>query len=395
MFLRSIAAHITKFLKPTFQSSLLSSLSPSNPLLQEPTNFNILEHKDWLSPSELVKIFQALRDPDSVLPVLAQASVRKDYKPTEALYAAVINKLALARNFDGIDNVMQMIKTEKSCRLSDGFFHGVIKIYGNEAGRINRAIETLFDMPSYKCWPSVKTFNYVLNLLVKTKQFDVVHEVYMGGLRLGVEIDACCLNIMIKGLCGCGDLDSALQVLDEFPKQGCRPNVRTFSTLMHGLCERGKVEEAFRLFERMEREYVEPDAVTFNILILGLRKQGRIEESIEVFDRMMLKGCVPNPGTYQEVLYGLLDAKKFVDAKDFMRKMLFKGVNPSFESYKLITHGLCSENLLGDVDWVLKQMVQNDFVPRMGMWKRILECVLGSSSFDCSSFDAIIKASVS
>ncbi|GFY99265.1 pentatricopeptide repeat (PPR) superfamily protein [Actinidia rufa] len=347
-----------------------------------------LTRKDWLSPNELVKIFQSLKDPNSTLTILNQASNRKDFKPTEALYTVIITKLALANNFDGIEQLMETIKAQKNCRLSENFFYNVIKIYGNFAGRINRAIETLFDMPKYGCWPTGKTFNFVLNLLVSTKQFDVVHEVYAGGAKLGIEIDACCLNIMIKGLCGCGDLDGAHQVLDEFPKQGCRPNVRTYSTLMHTLCERGQVGEAFGLFEKMEREGIEPDAITFNILISGLRKQGRVEEGIEILHKMRRKGVDPNPGTYQEVLYGLLGAKKFVEAKGFMGRMILEGLSPSFNSYKLIIQGLCDQNLVEDVDSVLRQMVRHGFVPKMGMWRRILQCTFSGTS-SCTVFSLV------
>ncbi|XP_070009108.1 pentatricopeptide repeat-containing protein At3g14580, mitochondrial-like [Nicotiana sylvestris] len=199
--------------------------------------------------------------------------------------------------------------------------------------------------------------------------------VYMRASELGVEIDACCLNIIIKGLSRCGELDAAYKVFDEYPKQNCHPNVRTFSTIKHALCERGCVNEALGLLERMEKEDVEPDAIVFNTLISGLRKQGRADEGIEMFKKVMLKGCDPNPGTYQEVLYASLDAKRYLEAKDFMAVMIDKRVNPSFESYKLIIHGLCDGKLLGDLDWVLRQMVRHGFVPRMGMWRQILGCL--------------------
>ncbi|KAL6957020.1 hypothetical protein U1Q18_024351 [Sarracenia purpurea var. burkii] len=391
MIWRTLVAYVTEIHQSTSQSSLLYasliqkstcairshsfSSSASSRDFDYPVN---LDQKDWLSSNEVVKIFQTLKDPNSALTTLNQVSKRKDYKPNEALYSVVITKLALAKNFDGIEDVMGRIRIEKSCRLSENFFYNVIKIYGNVAGRINRSIETLFDMPNYNCWPTVKTLNFVLNLLVSSKQFDIVHEVYLGASKLGIEIDACCLNIMIKGLCGCGDLDAAFSVLDEFPKQGCRPNVRTYSTIMHGLCERGRIEEAFEFFERMEREGIEPDTITFNILISGLRKQGRVEEGIELLHKMRLKGCDPNSGTYQEVLYGLVDAKKFLEAKGFMGRMILEGATPSFDSYKLIIRGLCEQKLVEDLDWVLKQMVQHGFVPKMGMWRQILQCIFFS-----------------
>ncbi|XP_017257737.1 pentatricopeptide repeat-containing protein At3g14580, mitochondrial isoform X1 [Daucus carota subsp. sativus] len=402
MMIPLIVSDVAKIQKPMYQVLLLysnlasksssTSLSSSGSI-QEFDNFNILKHKDWLSPTELVKIFQNLKDPNLSLNLLNQVSKRKDYKPNQLFYTTVINNLAAAKNFDGVEEVMKRIKVEKRCRLDDDFFYNVIKIYGHFAGRINRAVETLFAMPQYSCWPTVKTFNFVLNLLVTSKQFDIVHEVYMGASNLGVEVDACCLNIIIKGLCECGDVEAALKVLEEFPKQNCVPNVRTFSTLMHGLCRHGKVEEALRLFERMENEGVEADAITFNILIVGLRKHGRAEEGIKLFDRMMLKGCAPNPGTYQEVLYGLLDMEKFVEAKEFMSSRMFqKGVKPSFESYKLLLQGICDQNLVEDAHWVLKKLVHQGFLPKMKMWKQLIQCVVsGSKNIECISYENITE----
>ncbi|CAI9303855.1 unnamed protein product [Lactuca saligna] len=322
MISRSIVTKLPKInLKWYHSTASLNSSIKLDPL-------ELHNHKDWLSPTEVIKIFETLKDPNSTLTVLNQLSKRKDYNPNEALYTSVVNNLSEAKNFDGIEEVMKRIKVEKRCRLSDGFFYNVIRIYGLRAGRINRAIETLFDMPNYSSWPTPKTFNFVLNLLVNTKQFDVIHEVYMGAGKLCVEIDACCLNIMMKGLCKNGDINAALQVFDEFPKQNC------------------------------------------------LRKNNRIEESIEVFEKMLLKGCEPIPSTYQEVLYALIDSKEYIKAMNLAKKMSSMKMVPSFDSYKLIIHGLCEEKNVEDIDLVLKHMIENGYLPKLSMWKHILQCIL-------------------
>ncbi|XXG90440.1 hypothetical protein AAC387_Pa12g2208 [Persea americana] len=300
-----------------------SSSSPSTPKFSyvlENANklLKKLDHRDWLAPNEVLKIFKSLRDPESVITVFEKLSNRKDYKPNEPLYSVMIQKLAHARKFDAIEGLFARIKTE-NCRLSDEFFYRIIKIYGNVVNNPEQAIKILFRMPDFRCWPSVKTFNFVLNMLVCAKQFDVIHEVYLGAPRLGVTIDACCFNILIKALCQLDKLDAAFALLHEFPKQNCRPNTKTYSTLMHGLC-----------------------------------KQGRVDEAMDLLHQMKLKGCSPNSGSYQAVLYGLLGCEKFVEAKDFIDRM----------------H---SEDL------ALKQMVHQGFVPRMGTWKKILGSSLDSS----------------
>ncbi|KAJ4981632.1 hypothetical protein NE237_032469 [Protea cynaroides] len=343
-----------------------------------------LNHKDWLAPNEVLKIFKPLGDSELVLKVLERVSKRKDYKPNEALYTLVIEKLAQGKKFDAIEDVLKRIKGERNCRLSDDFFFGVIKIYGNMAGYIDKAIETLFSMPEFSCWPEVRTFNFVLNMLVSTKQFDVIHEVYLGAPRLGVTIDACSLNILIKGLCDCDKLDSAFNLLDEFPKQGCRPNVKTYSTLMHSLFDHGRVDDAFGLLERMEREGCFPDTIAFNVLISGLSKQGRVSEGMELLEKMKFKGCYPNSGSYQAVLYGLIQSQKFVEAQRLIEMMVNEGLLPSFLSYKLVIQGLCEENLLEEVDLILRQMINQGFVPKKGLWRKIIEGIFSGKNRDIS-----------
>ncbi|KAL6205957.1 hypothetical protein ACLB2K_023208 [Fragaria x ananassa] len=380
----SRSTKVLKLTHPVLQSLTQYSTLNQNPPSSSSSSPQIpkkLHHKDWLSPTEVLQVFTSLQDPTSLLPALHHYSTRKDYKPTEALYTLIINKLSQAHLFEAIDNVMNRIKSERKCRLSDDFFRGVIKNYGNVGGYINKAMQTLFDMPGgFGCWPSVKTFNLVLHILVSTKMFDVVHEVYLMSAKLGVEVDACSLNIIVKGLCESGKVDGALQVLDEFPHQKCEPNALTFSTLMHGLCVIGKVDEAFGLLRRMENEGIDPDSVTFNILIAGLRRQKRYDEGIELLEQMKLKGCAPNPASYQEVLYCLLDAQRFVEAKEFMVRMVSKHVGPSFVSYKQLIQGLCKENKVEELDWVLRQMTRQGFVPKMGMWRQIIRSVFPEKS---------------
>ncbi|CAN0899832.1 Pentatricopeptide repeat-containing protein At3g14580, mitochondrial [Linum grandiflorum] len=354
-----------------------------------------LSRKDWLSPNEVLKIFESIIDPISLTSSWTQYSLRRDFKPNEPLLTLLITKLAHSKNFDAIETVMENIKLRKlplANPLSDDFFYNVIKIYGHSAGRIRKAIETLLDMPQlFNCWPKVKTFNLVLNLLVSAKIFDVARDVYLRAPMLGVEIDACCLNILIKGMCENGDLEGAHKVLDEFPQQRCVPNARTFSTLMHCLCSKGDLDAAFELLGRMEREGVDADTVTFNVVISGLRKQGRIEEGMRVLEDMKGKGCEPNEASYQEVLYGLLDDGRFVEAKEFAGRMVCQGFRPSFVSYKKLIHGICREGLIGEeLEWVLKQMMKQGFVPKMGSWKQMVQAVLPVASASQFSLTSII-----
>ncbi|KAL5989976.1 hypothetical protein ACLOJK_010871 [Asimina triloba] len=314
-------------------------------LVNDNDRLHKLDHKDWLAPNEVLKIFRRLKDPEVVITAFRKVSKRMDYRPNEALYSLVIEKLVNARKFDAIEDLLERMKSER-CRVSEEFFYRLIKIYSNIAGNPEQAIKTLFQMPNFHCWPTVKTFNFVLNMLVDSKQFDVVHEIYLAASHLGITVDTCCFNILIKGLCQCGKLDAAFALLSELPKQGCKPNTKTYSTLMHCLCKHDRVSEAFELLESMERKGCYPDTITFNILISGLCKQRKVDYAMELLDKMRLKGCKPNSGSYQALLYGLLNCGDFVKAKDFFSQMLSEGMLPSFLSYKVLIEGLLQQYLL-------------------------------------------------
>ncbi|XP_027342974.1 pentatricopeptide repeat-containing protein At3g14580, mitochondrial [Abrus precatorius] len=353
-----------------------------------------LKHKDWLTPKEATNLLNSLINPSSSLPFFNLYSSRYDFDPNEPFYVSLITKLAQSNNLTPIHTLHQSLKLHRPQRrrFSDHFFFTLIRTYSHTFHRIDHALHTLLDMPSFHCSPSPRTFNFLLNLLVNSKLYDVVHRVYLAAPELGVDLDACSLNILIKGLCARGELNAAFKVFDEFPKLGIEPNARTFATLMKGLCEKGMVEEAFGLLERMEESGVCVDVVVFNVLIGGLRKKGRVEEGKKLLEGMVGRGCYPNAGSYNEVLCGFVEEKRFGEAKEVLEKMGLEGFVPSYVAYKGLVLGFCERGLVWDVDWALRGMVRQGFVPRMGMWKRVVKCVVSQEmSCVCVCVDDILK----
>ncbi|RZC62224.1 hypothetical protein C5167_023985 [Papaver somniferum] len=178
--------------------------------------------------------------------------------------------------------------------------------------------------------PSTRTFNFVLNLLVSSKRYKIVNDVYMDVARLGVVVNTCSFNILVKGLCKNDDVKKGFELLDEFPKQDCQSNAITYSTL-HFLCRNGRTDEAFKLLDRMENEVCDPDTITFSLLISGLGKQGRADEGVDRLDRTKMSGFKPNSGSYQVFLYSIINSKKFIDAKHFIdrNRTMSEGFSPS------------------------------------------------------------------
>lgn len=342
-----------------------------------------LKHRDWLTSTEIVKLLQPIKDPLLALRIFNRAAQRSDYVPSEAVYSAVINKLAYVGQFDSIELLLERMKREH-CECTDDFFFNLIKIFAHKAGNHNKGLRILFGMRDFDCWPTVRTFNFVLNILVCAKQFEMVHKLYLRAPEMAVSPDACSFNILIKALCRLGKVDAAYSLLSEMNKQGCPANEITYGTLMDHLCKEGKAQEALDLFENMTKDGCHPDTVTFNIVISCLSKQGKIKEAVEFLDSMESKGHNPTSGSYHAVLYGILHNQMFTEAKAIIHRMLLNRCFPSFSSYKTLIAGLCNEGLVDDAVQILEQMLKQGFVPRMGTWNSLLGRIIMKNCLDDS-----------
>ncbi|KAL9327908.1 hypothetical protein ACSQ67_002911 [Phaseolus vulgaris] len=326
-----------------------------------------LKHKDWLTPKEATTLLTSLTDPSSTLSFFNLYTSRKDFDPTEPFCTTLVTKLAQAQHLNPLLTLHHTFTLPRPQRrhFSDNFFfhthQSLCTLLSSSGPRASHP-------PRNALPPSTRTFNFVLNLLVNTRLYCAAHDLFLHGPQLGVTLDACSLNILIKGLCAQGEFNAAFRVLEEFPGLGCEANALTYTTLMKGLCERGRMDEAFALLERMEGGSVDADAAVFNVLIGGLRKGGRVDEGWRVLEGMMGKGVRPNGGSYNEVLCGLVEGERFEEAKKVVERM--------------------------EVEWVVRDMVRNGLVPKMGMWGKIVQCAIereGSSGCVAVAIDGVLE----
>ncbi|KAH0454532.1 hypothetical protein IEQ34_016456 [Dendrobium chrysotoxum] len=64
-----------------------------------------------------------------------------------------------------------------------------------------------------------------------------------------------------------------------------------------------------------------------------------------------------------------------------LKIMKLKGYYPNSPTYQMTIKDLCSEKFVRDVGSVLRQMVNQGFVPRMGTWKKTNGCMLSKKMY--------------
>ncbi|KAK4256084.1 hypothetical protein QN277_008997 [Acacia crassicarpa] len=69
-------------------------------------------------------------------------------------------------------------------------------------------------------------------------------------------------------------------------RNGCTPNVVTYTTLIHAYLRARKVSSANEQFEMMLVEGCKTNVITYTTLIDGLGKAGQIEKACQIYAKM-------------------------------------------------------------------------------------------------------------
>ncbi|XP_037495778.1 pentatricopeptide repeat-containing protein At3g07290, mitochondrial [Jatropha curcas] len=169
--------------------------------------------------------------------------------------------------------------------------------------------------------------------------------------------------VLLKAVCDIGLIDKAISLLDEMVRNGCKPNVYTYTALIDGLCREGKIEEANGIFRRMLQDGLSPGIITYNALINGYCKEGRIVSAFEIIGLMERRNCKPNIRTYNELMEGLCRVNKSYKAMFLLKRIVDNGLSPNSVTYNILVDGLCREGQLDVAFKIFRSMEVFGFQP--------------------------------
>lgn len=110
----------------------------------------------------------------------------------------------------------------------------------------------------------------------------------MGFVREGRPLDAC-------------------KVFDDMDKNGCSPNLVTYTSLVNGLCGRGLFEMGSGYLEEMVGKGMVPHFSVFDGLVKGFCGVGKVEEACRMMEVMLGLGVVPHEESWVVVVPGVCD----------------------------------------------------------------------------------------
>uniref|UniRef100_A0A0R0FDR5 Pentacotripeptide-repeat region of PRORP domain-containing protein n=1 Tax=Glycine max TaxID=3847 RepID=A0A0R0FDR5_SOYBN len=201
-------------------------------------------------------------------------------------------------------------KVDKAMVLWDGLTEADSATYGVvihglcRNGYVNRALQVLEEAEHRGGGVDEFAYLSLINALCKEGRLDEAGGVFVKHFKLDSAVKAfremsskgcwptvVSYNILINGLLRAGRFREAYDCVNEMLEKGWKPDIITYSTLIDGLCESKMIDTAFRLWHEFLDTGHKPDITMYNIAIDFL------------YSTMRQKNCV-NLVTHNTIMEG-------------------------------------------------------------------------------------------
>ncbi|KAL6524147.1 hypothetical protein OROMI_031242 [Orobanche minor] len=383
--------HISKLLSdpalnpgPALEEALTASrINPSPNLVLE-----ILNHFDS-TPKPLFTLFNWARG-------------RPGYKFSIAVFNAMVNSLAKAREFDSAwCLILDQINGDPSKRPDLDTFRIMIRRYTraglplasirtfeyassleivHDLDTENDLFATLLDSlckeghvriasrccddrkakdPSWS--PPVRVYNILLNGWFRSRKLKHAERLWKQMKLENIKPTVITYGTLVEGLCQERRPDMAMDLVKEMKDEGIEPNAIVYNSIVDALGEAGRLKEALGMLERFSILEAGPTISTYNSLVKGFCKAGDMVEACKILRMMIDDKCLPTSTTYSYFFKYFAKAGKTDVGLDLYSKLIKSGYKPDRLTYYLVVKMLCKEGKLGLTVQIIKEMRASGF----------------------------------
>lgn len=200
---------------------------------------------------------------------------------------------------------------------------GIVQSFGERGGYRGESliIRLLYRLKRAHVPLDAKFCNGVMCGLIAAGAAERVREVFEEIEGVNVE----CFTTLVKAYSVLRRPDNALEVLAWMRREGVKPNVRTYNSLIASCVRGGKLEKARGLFSEMLVDEVRPNAVSWNIIINWYvqEKRGarRLQGALKAFGDMKASGVQPNLITYTTIMKAYAKSGQVSKAEEVFAEM--------------------------------------------------------------------------
>ncbi|KAJ8511410.1 hypothetical protein OPV22_001844 [Ensete ventricosum] len=204
--------------------------------------------------------------------------------------------------------------------------------------------------------PSIVTFGILTNGLVKFDRFGDVEPLLTEMEEIGIPPN------------------EAEYILDEILSNGMEVNAGLFGSIIFWLVTKEqRLDCAVRLLGEMLLRNLRPNDSLLTSLIVELCKQGKHRNAIEIWFKMLEKGFGVDIATSNALIHGLCESGNIKEAIGFLKSILERGIAPDRVTYNILISGCCKEGRMEEAIELLNQLKDEDLVPDLFTCSTIID----------------------
>ncbi|KAI4866381.1 hypothetical protein F4820DRAFT_416921 [Hypoxylon rubiginosum] len=192
--------------------------------------------------------------------------------------------------------------------LFDSFIHARMAM-----NHPDRAVEALHTLRKVGLRPTIKTWNTMLDGCKKARNTNAIKNVWAKIAASGMKLDMRIWTTRVSGLIESGDIEGGIQALQEMKRlwdlsskdekaTAAKPTVEPVNAALVALIRQNQVSTAEILLVWASKQGIKPDIFTFNTLLRRFIRDGRDKDVRKVFGVMTRTGVRADEATFTIVL---------------------------------------------------------------------------------------------
>ncbi|CAN1222187.1 Pentatricopeptide repeat-containing protein At3g13160, mitochondrial [Linum grandiflorum] len=327
-----------------------------------------------------VKQLYKARSLEGLVAMFKECSKESRFRARWGIYEETVRRLVRADRRHWVEEILEEQKKYPDMK-KEGFNVRLIRLYG-DAGMFEHARKLFDEMPE-RCERTVLSFNALLAAAVHSRKYDIANELFKElPEELGIRPDVFSHNIVMKGLCEVGELNSAALLMD---RMDCEPNVVTFNTLLDGFYSNGRFEEGDAIWDRlMKNKSISPDVRSYCAKLMGLAMQKRSKEAVELLAEMEEEeGRIkPDAICWHNVIMGYVKEANMEEAKSWYLEMKLRGCKPHRMTFSLLIPFACENGDAGFGLELAKDIFSMKHLVDVGLLQRVVDALVKEGRMD-------------
>ncbi|GLJ16712.1 hypothetical protein SUGI_0287150 [Cryptomeria japonica] len=346
--LRTTGSAFTRSTSSQLAASLANAFSKGNAHrnLEELNNFG-----PHISQGVVEIVLNRQKHWQNALDFFKWAALQNGYKHNCYTYNTMASILAKGKQTWALRDLMEEMMEER-CRMTPGALGFLIRCFGL-VGMVDEAMHLFGQAGILNCVSNVYTYNCLLEVLVKSKRYDLVEMRYNEMQGYGFVSDKFTLTALLQAYCGVGKFTEALNLFKIMSQHGW-VDEHVLAVLLVALSKSGKLDMALELIESTRKLEINLNEKTFFVLLHGFVKENQVDKALELVKHMREARIRLDLFTYRVLIEALCEKNECLKAYDLYVQIRDSGLSPDLVIYRKLICSLSNEGHLDAVNRLLE-----------------------------------------